>query len=123
MIRPTFVLGALLMALGLVAYFGTGRASVTALIPAFIGAVLGLLATIAAAKPGARKHAMHIAVAVSLLGIVGSLMRPVRIMLADAPLALTTPLLVQLATAIVLVVHVVSSVRSFTRARRAVARG
>ena len=122
MIRPTFVLGALLIALGLVAYFGTGRASVTALIPAFIGAVLVLLAATAAAKPGARKHAMHVAVAVSLLGIVGSLMRPVRMMLADAPLELTTPVLVQLATAIVLAVHVVSSVRSFTRARRA-ARG
>jgi len=122
MIRPTVVIGALLIALGLVAYFGTGRASVTALIPAFIGAVLVLLAATAAAKPGARKHAMHVAVAVSLLGIVGSLMRPVRMMLADAPLELTTPVLVQLATAIVLAVHVVSSVRSFTRARRA-ARG
>ncbi len=123
MIRPTLVIGALLIALGLVAYFGTGRASVTALIPAFIGAVLLLLAAIAAAKPGARKHAMHVAVAVSLLGIVGSLMRPVRMMLVDAPLELTTPLLVQLATAIVLAVHVVSSVRSFTRARQVAARG
>jgi uncharacterized membrane protein YeaQ/YmgE (transglycosylase-associated protein family) len=123
MIRPTFVIGALLIALGLVAYFGTGQASVTALIPAFIGAVLVLLAAIAAAKPGARKHAMHVAVAVSLLGIVGSLMRPARMMLADAPLELTTPVLVQLATAIVLAVYVVSSVRSFTQARRAAARG
>jgi uncharacterized membrane protein YeaQ/YmgE (transglycosylase-associated protein family) len=123
MIRPTFVIGALLIALGLVAYFGTGRTSVTALIPAFIGAVLVLLAAIAAAKPGARKHAMHVAVAVSLLGIVGSLMRPVRMMLADAPLELTTPLLVQLATAIVLAVHVVLGVRSFTRARRVAAGG
>jgi hypothetical protein len=123
MIRPTSVIGALLIALGLVAYFGTGRASVTALIPAFIGALLVLLAAIAGAKPGARKHAMHIAVAVSLLGIVGSLIRPVRLWLADAPLELTTPLLVQLATAIILAVHVVSSVRSFTRARRATARG
>ena len=50
-------------------------------------------------------------------------MRPVRMMLVDAPLELTTPLLVQLATAIVLAVHVVSSVRSFTRARRVAARG
>jgi hypothetical protein len=50
-------------------------------------------------------------------------MRPVRMMLVDAPLELTTPLLVQLATAIVLAVHVVSGVRSFTRARRAAARG
>ena len=123
MIRPTFVIGALLIALGLVAYFGTGRASVTALIPAFIGAVLVLLAAIAAAKPGLAKHAMHVAVAVSLLGIVGSLIRPVRTMLADAPLELTTPLLVQLATAIVLAVHAVSSLRSFTRARRVAARG
>ena len=123
MIRPTFVIGALLSALGLVAYFGTGRTSVTALIPAFIGAGLVLLAAIAAARPGARKHAMHVAVAVSLLGIVGSLMRPVRMVLAGAPLELTTPLLVQLATAILLAVHVLLGVQSFTRARRVASRG
>jgi len=122
MIRPTFVIGDLLIVLGLVAYFGTGRASVTALIPAFIGSVLVLLAAIAALKPGARRHAMHVAVAVSLLGIVGSLMRPVRMMLAEAPLELTTPVLVQLATAIILAVHVALGVRSFTLARQATAR-
>jgi hypothetical protein len=66
---------------------------------------------------------MHVAVAVSLLGIVGSLMRPARMMLADAPLELTTPVLMQLATAIVLAVHVVSGVRSFTQARPAAVRG
>ena len=43
-------------------------------------------------------------------------------MLSDAPLALTAPLLVQVATAILLVVHVVLGVQSFTRARRAAAR-
>jgi len=84
--------------------------------------VLVLLAAIAALKPGARRHAMHVAVAVSLLGIVGSLMRPVRMMLAEAPLELTTPVLVQLATAIILAVHVALGVRSFTLARQATAR-
>ena len=43
MARTTIVFGIMLVVLGLVGYVGTGAASVTALIPAFFGAVLGFL--------------------------------------------------------------------------------
>ena len=54
----TRTVGFLLVLLGVVGYFGTGRASVTALIPALVGAVFLVLALVAR-NPDARKHAMH----------------------------------------------------------------
>jgi len=74
MARLTLVFSALLIALGLVAYFllqDPGDRSVTALIPAFFGVVfagLGLLAL----KPGLRKHAMHAAAVLTLLAMAGT---------------------------------------------------
>jgi uncharacterized membrane protein len=72
----TVVFGVLLIALGLVGYFATDRVSWTALIPAFFGAallVLGLLGY----KEHLRKHVMHAAAMVALIGLVGALVRVV----------------------------------------------
>jgi hypothetical protein len=55
----TRTFGLILIVLGLAAYFLTGRASVTALIPAFFGAVFVILALVAR-NESARKHAMHV---------------------------------------------------------------
>lgn len=63
--------GVLLTSLGLWGYFGTDTKSMTALIPAFVGAplfVLGLLAL----QEHLRKHAMHAAAALGLLGFLGA---------------------------------------------------
>lgn len=56
---------------GVIGYQVTGAESVTALIPAFIGAPL-LLLGIVAFKEGLRKHAMHAAVMIGLLGLLGT---------------------------------------------------
>jgi hypothetical protein len=69
----TILFGILLTALGLWGRFGTeqGAKSITALIPAFVGApliVLGLLAL----KESLLKHAMHAAAVVGLLGLLGA---------------------------------------------------
>jgi len=69
--KLTVVYGVALIALGLYGYFGSGQASVTALIPAFFGlpiAIAGLLA----ARENLRKHAMHAAAALALLGTIGA---------------------------------------------------
>ncbi len=47
MAKITFGLGLVLIVLGLGAYFGTGRESLTALIPAFFGLPLALLGVVA----------------------------------------------------------------------------
>jgi hypothetical protein len=77
--------GVVLTALGLVAYFspeslGTGKGGEppkpqqgSALSPAGVGGVLIVVGLVALAAPGARKHAMHLAAVVALLGTVGGL--------------------------------------------------
>ena len=69
--RITTLVGALLTLLGLAGYAGSGQASKTALIPAGFGAVLAALG-LAGRSEGLRRHAMHGAAVVGLLGALGS---------------------------------------------------
>src|SRR5699024_10017091 len=71
--------GSLLTVAGLIAYFVTGMASMTALIPAVVGVLL-LLAALIGRRPGtARRGAMYAALLVALLGALGSLMNVAQI--------------------------------------------
>lgn len=111
----TRLFGIILILLGFAGYFGTGRASVTALIPAIFGAVFLILALIARA-PAARRHAMHAAVAIGLLGLLATLGRAVP---AVANGHIGRPaVLAQLAMAAILAVYVALGVQSFIAARR-----
>jgi hypothetical protein len=67
----TIVFGIVLVILGVVGYFASGGASVTALIPAFFGLPLLLLGFLAR-QENLRKHAMHAAVLVGLVGFLGA---------------------------------------------------
>jgi peptidoglycan/LPS O-acetylase OafA/YrhL len=74
MAKVTFVFGILLVALGLIGYWGTGSIHPTALIPTWFGLALvagGLLAI--SPSEGRRKLFMHINVTVGLLGLIGAL--------------------------------------------------
>ena len=73
----TILFGVLLTLLGLWGYFLTGTSSVTALIPAIFGLPLLVLGFIARSE-SARKHAMHAAAAVALVGCAGALFSLVR---------------------------------------------
>lgn len=111
----TRLAGFLLAALGIAAYALTGFASMTALIPAFFGVVFILLA-LAARSASARRHAMHIAVAVALLGLLATLGRVVPALGAGEvgrPAVIT-----QLLMAVILAVYVALGVKSFVDARR-----
>src|ERR1700689_445067 len=73
MARVTFAFGILLIALGLIGYWGTGSKAPTALIPTWFGLALtagGLLAI--SPSEGRRKLFMHINVTVGLLGLIGA---------------------------------------------------
>jgi uncharacterized membrane protein YeaQ/YmgE (transglycosylase-associated protein family) len=82
MSRVAMLFGVLLIILGLVGYFspttlgevGEKGTSPTALIPAGIGAVLLLCGLIVEFAPATRKHVMHLAAVVGLLGAVGGIM-------------------------------------------------
>ncbi len=112
----TRLTGLLLIVIGVASYTLTGRTSITALIPAFIGAVLVICALVARTE-SARKHAMHAAVAVGLLGAIGSLARGVPAAIAGD---ISRPAVIaQLVTGAVLLVYVALGVQSFIAARKA----
>jgi hypothetical protein len=69
--RIAIVFGGLLVLEGAGFYVGTGRESWTALIPAFVGLPIVLLGALAL-RSGARKHAMHAAAALALLGLLAA---------------------------------------------------
>lgn len=117
----TRLFGLVLIVLGIASYALTGRASVTALIPAFFGAVFVILALIARSE-AARKHAMHAAVA---LGLVGFLATALRVLPALARGEFTRPaVLAQVAMMVLMAIYVALGVKSFKAARRArLARG
>ena len=112
----TIAFGLILIVLGVAAYFGSGRASPTALIPSFVGALL-LVCGVVARSPGARKHAMHGAAAVGLLGFLAAAGR-----LGMAFARGTAPTGWALASlalmALLCLVFVLLCVRSFVEARR-----
>jgi hypothetical protein len=117
--RLTIIYGLLLAILGIGAYFASGQASVTALIPAFFGvplAALGLLAL----GDGARKHAMHAAAALATLGLLGTAPGVIKLIgaLAGDELARPTAVAVQTIMAVLSAVFVALCVRSFIQARR-----
>jgi len=116
MARLSIGLGVILIILGVAAYFGTGQTSITALIPAFLGAAFALLGFIALSER-ARKHAMHGAVLVALLGIIGSLMRAVPKIFSDAGPQWTTAVIMQLITAALCLIFLVLAIKSFANAR------
>ena len=115
MAYTTIVFGLVLTALGLAGYLLAGGVSVTALIPAFFGIVLLVLGVLARSE-ALRKHAMHAAAAVALIGFVGALMSLLR-----APFATRSALanFSQVAMALLTAVFVWMCVRSFRAARRA----
>ncbi len=112
----TRLFGLILIVLGVASYVLTGRTSVTALIPAFFGAVLVICALIAR-NEAVRKHAMHAAVAVGLLGALGSLARGVPAALAGD--AARPAVMSQLAMGVLLLIYVALGVQSFIAARKA----
>lgn len=74
----TFAVGGILTATGVVAYFASDASSMTALIPSALG-VLILVAAVISRAPKARRHAIHAALAIALLGIAGTAMNVMKI--------------------------------------------
>ncbi len=117
MSKITIAVGAFLIILGLIGYLGTGMVSWTALIPAFFGLLLTILGALALQEAW-RKHAMHAAVVVGLVGFLGgafSFMRPLLSGAEMKPMAATMQALMALTCA----AFVGLCVKSFIDARAA----
>lgn len=111
MAKVTQSVGAILIVVGVVAYIATGFSSWTALLPSIIGAVIAVLGVVAA-RSDAGQHAIHAALVIALLGLIGSL-QPLGGLGNAQPAAITS-----LVTVLVLAVHLLLGVRSFVAARR-----
>ena len=113
--------GALLIILGLIGYFapqliGTGDSyKPTALIPAGVGLLLELCGAISLSKPGLRKHLMHLAALVGVLGTLGGFMPMFRSSF-DFSKAAT---LVGLGMSVICLIFTILCIRSFIAARKA----
>lgn len=112
----TRLVGFVLIGIGLVGYLATGAASMTALIPAMLGAIMLVLAMVAR-NTNARKHAMHIAVAIALISMLGTLPRLFPALMARE--FQRPAVIAQAAMVLVLLLYVVMGVKSFIDARRA----
>lgn len=113
-------IGGLLIATGVIAFIVSGGASVTALIPAVAGLLLLITVLIGRRSDRARKHAMHAALVVALLGVLGSLMNVAQIGdliagTADQPLAVAMSTVMF----VLLLIVLIAGVRSFIKARSA----
>lgn len=112
----TRLTGILLIVIGVAGYQLTGRTSLTAMIPAFFGVAFVVLAWVAR-KEAARRHAMHAAAALGLVGAVASLARAVPAAMNGG--GARPAVLAQLAMAALLLVYVALGVQSFVAARKA----
>ncbi|TVP79312.1 hypothetical protein [Thioalkalivibrio sp.] len=111
--KTTLVFAALLITLGVVAFLASG--SRTALLPVYPGLLLAILAGLALAFEGGRRHLMHVAAVVALLGALAPA-ATLGIRAAQmSPLALT----VNIGMLVLCGGLLVLMVRSFIAARRA----
>lgn len=110
--------GTLLILIGILGYINgvmTGHASFTALIPAVFGIVLLLLGVFARKSEGMRKHLMHAAVVVALLGFIATAGRLVS---KIGELTYSAAVVSQVSMALVCLLFVILGVKSFADARR-----
>lgn len=118
----TIVCGSLLMLVGYYGYYHpAAKPSPTALIPAALGILLVLLGALAF-KPSLRKHVMHLAAALGLIGFLGAASRlvgPIKALLSDGPPPSYVALYAQMMMAIICAAFVMLCVLSFISARQA----
>lgn len=115
----TFFVALLLLAVGVGGYVASGAHAPTALIPAVLGVLLGVCAALAR-RQKTRMHAMHGAVLLALLGLLGSLRGVFQLpaYLAGEPVVRPLAVVAQSITAVLCLAYVVVAVRSFIQARR-----
>lgn len=119
--KMAMISGMLLTVLGVVVYvfwqqLGALKQSWTALIPMIVGIPLMLFGWLSLAKPDLRKHFMHVAVTLALLGALASLGRLISVMIKKPSLGVGP--VANAIMAIICIVFVVMSVRSFIAVRR-----
>lgn len=114
----TIVVGTLLSALGILGYVVSDSRSLTALIPLGFGMAIELCGALAL-KPELKKHAMHGASVVSLLGVLGSAPGAISFLrlITGGDVARPFAAKIQAAMFVICAVFLALCVRSFQQAR------
>ena len=119
MVQTTIATGIALIVLGLGGYGLTGASSLTALIPAAFG-LLFVAAGLLARHDRLRTQALHAALIVALLGLLGSVRGLFRIADVFHPISTRpTAIIAQAIMALVTLGYLMLSLRAFVQARRA----
>lgn len=114
-------IGILLILLGILSYILTDFVSITALIPAFFGIVFAGLGFWGNSSESMRKHTMHAALLLALLGLAGSFSG---LMALIAALGGTMPermaaVVSQSIMAVLCIIFLIAGIKSFVDARKA----
>ena len=119
MTKLTIITGILLITLGIVGYCGSGAQSITALIPAGFGIIIGILG-ILSKKEKIRKHMMHGALLVAMLGLIGSFSGILKTidLLRNIAVERPTAAIAQAIMALICLVYLIAGIQSFVSARR-----
>ena len=113
------IFGVLLILTGVVGYIHgmmNDKASLTALIPAAFGILLAILGLAAQSMEGVRKHIMHAAV---IVGLIGFLVPAGRLVSKMSEITFSAAYVSQIVMAALCLAFVIMAVRSFIDARRA----
>lgn len=117
--QRAIILGVILALLGVVGYIMSGAASWTALIPSLFG-VLFIGAGAMGRNEKLRKHAMHGAAALSLIGILGSFSGLMKLftMIGGGEVERPAAVMAQSVMAVLCLFFLILSIRSFVDARK-----
>lgn len=115
--NTSILFGIILIVVGIIGYIHgltNDKASLTALIPAAFGLLLAIFGAVAAAKESLRKHMMHAAAAVALLGFI---MTAGRLIPRLSELTMSAAVVSQVVMCLICLLFVIFAVRSFAQAR------
>lgn len=118
MARMSQTVGLLLMVLGIAGYVMTDMASPTALIPAAFGIVISMLGYYGRHE-GNRKTAMHLAMGVAMVGMLGSIsgFAALPALFSGGDVARPAAAISRILMAVVLLVYLAAGIKSFRAAR------
>ena len=118
--KLTINIGVLLIILGIMSYILTGAASATALIPAFFGLAFIGLGALGKKNESMRKHAMHAALLLAILGLGGSfggLLNAIGMIGGEMPERLGASI-GQALMALICIFFLIAGIKSFIDARK-----
>jgi len=118
--KLSIYIGIALIILGLASYIITGAASATALIPAFFGLAFVGLGILGDKKESMRKHSMHAAILLAILGLGGSFTGLLNVfgVLGGQELEQPAAAYAQAVMALICIFFIIAGIRSFLEARK-----